>query len=131
MSEVFIPHEAIEAARYALGCVYEPTESNLDDRIPALNSAYERRFGPAVWRAAIKRVLDSGEVTQRHLTFDLSFTFFRDLETKHHGAMLTSEWERLGTEDRAYLKKIDPTTLDPSTRSILLARALDAAADDL
>ncbi|AEY69539.1 hypothetical protein AH2_00029 [Burkholderia phage vB_BceS_AH2] len=131
MSEVFIPPEAIEAARYALGCVYEPSASNLDDRIPSLNTAYERRFSPAVWRAAIKRVLDSGEVGNAgrsslddHRLLP-KMRFFRDVESGNPVAILASRVEDMTTEDRAYLREIEPSHLDQATVDRLISAAID------
>ena len=128
MSEVFIPPEAIEAARYALGCVYEPTESNVPDRLPSMNTAYERRFSPSVWRAAIKRVLDSGEVgnagrSSRRLCPEMRF--FRDVESGNPIAILASRVADMTTEDRAYLREIEPSYLDHVTVDRLTRAAID------
>lgn len=127
MSEVFIPPEAIEAARYALGCVYEPTESNVPDRLPSMNTAYERRFSPAVWRAAIKRVLDSGEVGNAGRSNRLlpQMRFFRDSESGNPIAILASRVADMTTEDRAYLREIEPSYLDHATVDRLIRAAID------
>ena len=130
MSEVFIPPKAIEAARYALSCVYRPTASNLDDRIPEMNTAYERRFGPVVWRAAINRVLAEKPVCDdaddwRRAPWMPEFVFFKDVETGLPSAMLASRAEDLTTEDRAYLRNIDPVSLPPATVKALVSAAID------
>jgi len=118
--ELYVPPEAIAAARHALsGCTFPGAAAGR-------NSEYERQFPQQVWRAAIKRVLDSGQLSSPDTpSWVPVFRFFSDIESNLPLAILASRANSMTLEERAYLRSIEPASLTEAQRRDLINKALD------
>lgn len=128
MSDQFIPPAAIEAARYALGCCYQPTEETFhDEHVPELNSMNERRWGADTWRAAVRQVLGDmvGLDAFKLPPWYPTFRFFKDTEHALPLAITADRYETLGTQDKCHIKPIYGHTLPRAVFYDCIREALD------
>lgn len=118
--ELYVPPEALEAARYALsGCSFPGASA-------ARNSEYERQFPQQIWRAAIKRVLESGQLSSPETpAWVPTFRFFIDIESGLRLAILASRANLMTLEERAYLRSVEPASITEKARRELINKALD------
>lgn len=118
--DLYVPPDAIAAARYALsGCSFPGSGA-------ARNTEYEKQFQQRVWRAAIKKVLESGQLSSPEKpSWVPVFRFFRDIETGLESAILASRANDMTREERTCLRSIEPASLTEAKRRELINKALD------